>query len=171
MPAIGGFNGEGEKDAPLVSPTATLEGGNRGGSGGAATPRASRSSIGSQWPLSRWLGPSILTTGTSMCLVPGGGARLCRSPVPPRVPVFRSLLLGPTSASRLPKHEWNASSGGRCTRETTRTALEWNGSGPALTRALYLEDFYEIRRMEDWRPQISNEAGQCSWKIKDLCLR
>jgi len=31
-----------------------------------------------------------------------------------------------TSALRVPRHEWNASSGGRCTRETT-TSLEWNG--------------------------------------------
>lgn len=38
------------------------------------------------------------------------------------------FLLAATSASRVPKHEWNASFAGRCTRETT-TGPEWNGPG------------------------------------------
>lgn len=37
-----------------------------------------------------------------------------------------------TSVLRAPRHEWNASSGGRCTRETA-TTLEWNGQRGSST--------------------------------------
>lgn len=55
--------------------------------------------------------------------------------------------------SRVPKHEWNASSGGRCTRETT--ALERNGPGdsPGQGRTvLCLEPFVG-------RPPIASSYG------------
>lgn len=77
-------------------------------------------------PVDRHHGPSSLKAA------PGSEVLLCFSSR--RGPGWASLSWPSlsfsrgtaTSALRVPRHEWNASSGGRCTRETT-TSLEWNG--------------------------------------------
>lgn len=71
-----------------------------------------------------------------------------------------------TSVLRAPRHEWNASFGGRCTRETT-TGLEWNGPrgsstgltqewgrlspGPLQGSVWYQGCSYLLRRVAAWK--------------------
>lgn len=72
---------------------------------------------------------------------------LCGEEAPKRPVSFRGFLslAAATSVLRVPKHEWNASSGGRCTRETT-TDPEWNGPG-------------RLRRLaQEWAPRSSGPS-------------
>lgn len=77
--------------------------------------------------------PIVIVTAYRQVVVPDGGASPREES---RLSGYVSLFSTDQRPLRVPKHEWNASCDGRCTRETT--ALEWNGpvDSPAQGRTI-----------------------------------